>query len=85
MFARQILDKLNRFIVPAVAGPMRLVPLAALADGELSLRALRDAAVRGRLRAHHDATGRWLSSRKWVDEYKSSRSARGRPMRQTNP
>jgi len=34
LLARSILDNLYRFIVPAVAGPARLVPLAALASDE---------------------------------------------------
>jgi hypothetical protein len=39
----------SRLIVPSLAGPARLVPLAALADKEISLIALRLAAQRGRL------------------------------------
>jgi hypothetical protein len=76
--ARSVLDTLHRFIVPAVAGPARLVPLVSLADQELSVFALREAAVRGRLKAQRESNGRWMSSRKWVEEYKQSRSARGR-------
>jgi hypothetical protein len=78
MLAREILDTLQRFIVPAVAGPARLVPLVSLADAELSPEALREAIVRGRLKAQQDPSGRWLSSRLWVEEYKRSRSPRGR-------
>ncbi len=78
LVARAILDTLMRFIVPAVAGPARLVPLAALADGRLSVRALRQAAERGRLRAHRDAHGLWRSSRLWVDEYQASKHRRAR-------
>lgn len=55
--ARAIIDTLMRFIVPAVAGPARLVPLAALATREVSVRSLRAAAERGRLRAQRDARG----------------------------
>jgi Fic/DOC family len=76
--ARNILDTLHRFVVPAVAGPARLVPLAALADEELTLRALREAAVRGRLKAQRDDRGQWRSSRKWAEEYKLSRAPSGR-------
>ena len=76
LLARAIIDTLMRFIVPAVAGPARLVPLAALADGDLSSRALRAAAERGRLRAHRDERGQWRSSRMWVDEYRGSRYKR---------
>ena len=76
LLARAIIDTLMRFIVPAVAGPARLVPLAALATREVSVRALRAAAERGRLRAHRDARGHWRSSRRWVDEYRRSRYTR---------
>lgn len=75
-FARAITDTLMRFIVPAVAGPARLVPLAALADDLLSARALRTAAERGRLRAQRDERGQWRSSRNWVNEYRASRYRR---------
>jgi len=71
--ARAIMDTLYAFILPAVAGPLRLVPLAALADSTVTHRALRDAAERGRLEAQRGRDGQWLSSRRWVDEYKASR------------
>ena len=71
--ARAILDNLYRFVVPAVAGPARLVPLAALADDRINANALRTAAIRGRLNATRGPDGQWRSSRKWVDEYLHSR------------
>jgi cell filamentation protein, protein adenylyltransferase len=74
--ARAILDNLHRFVVPAVAGPVRLVPLTALARERLSANALRVAAVRGRLRAVKGRDGVWRSSRAWVDEYVASRYVR---------
>jgi fido (protein-threonine AMPylation protein) len=74
--ARAVLDTLLRFIMPAVAGPARLVPLGVLADGQLSARALRQAAERGRLRAQRDGHGQWRSTRKWVDEYHANRYKR---------
>jgi hypothetical protein len=49
LIARAMYDNLNRFIVPNVAGPARLVPLAALVDEQFTLPALRQAAQRGRL------------------------------------
>ncbi len=76
--ARAITDALLRFIVPAVAGPARLVPLAALATREMSVRALRAAAERGRLRGQRDARGQWRSTRRWADEYRASRYKRRR-------
>ena len=74
--ARAILDNLYKFIVPAIAGPARLVPLPALATPELSYSALRVAAARGRLNAVKGADGTWRSSRQWVDEYVHGRYRR---------
>lgn len=73
LLARAILDNLYKFVVPAVAGPARLVPLPALADKELSANALRMAAGRGRLEATKGADGAWRSSRAWVEHYKRTR------------
>jgi cell filamentation protein, protein adenylyltransferase len=69
-------DNLNRFIVPNVAGPARLVPLAALADQEFTIIALRRAAQRGRLDAVQGLDGVWRSSRRAVDAYRASRHQR---------
>ena len=77
LLARSILDNLYRFIVPAVAGPARLVPLAAPASDEIAAPALRTAANRGRLQAVRGADGEWRSSRNWVDEYLATRYRRG--------
>ena len=78
LLARAMIENLNRFILPSVAGPARLVPLAALLDGDLSLVALRAAARRGRLDAVQDNQGQWLSTRRAVDAYRTSRSHSGR-------
>ena len=78
MLARAILDNLYRFVIPAVAGPERLVPLSALATPDLKAPALRVAAGRSRLRAIRNASGRWRSSRVWVEEYKATRYRRVR-------
>lgn len=67
-----------RFVIPAVAGPARLVPLAALADQDLTAPALRMAAARGRLKAVRGPDGRWRSSRRWIEEYQTSRYRRDR-------
>jgi fido (protein-threonine AMPylation protein) len=71
--ARAILDNLYKFVVPAIAGPARLVPLPALATEGLSANALRVAAVRGRLKAAKASDGTWRSSAAWVEEYVASR------------
>jgi len=74
--ARAVLDNLYKFVVPAIAGPARLVPLPALATEQLSANALRVAAVRGRLKAAKASDGTWRSSRAWVDEYRGTRYKR---------
>jgi fido (protein-threonine AMPylation protein) len=76
LLARAILDNLHRFVVPAVAGPARLVPLPVLSSSEISANALRVAASRGRLQASRAADGTWRSTRAWVDEYLAGRYAR---------
>jgi Fic family protein len=80
LVARAMHDNLNRFIVPNVAGPARVVPLAALVDKEFTLAALRQAAQRGRLDAVQGPDGVWRSSRKAVDTYRATRHRR-RPSR----
>lgn len=76
MLARAMHDNLNRFIVPNVAGPARMVPLAALVDENFSNAALRQAAQRGRLDAVQGADGVWRSSRKAVEEYLRTKGKR---------
>lgn len=78
LLARAVLDNLYRFVVPAVDGPNRLVPLTALAGPELTEGALRVAAHRGRLRAQKGPDGQWRSTRVWVEEYAASRHRRTR-------
>jgi hypothetical protein len=73
LIARAMYDNLNKFIVPNVAGPARMVPLAALADEELTVIALRRAAQRGRLGAMQGPDGIWRSSRRAVDAYRVAR------------
>lgn len=77
LLARAILHNLHRFVVPAVAGPGRLVPLVALESERISANALRVAATRGRLKAAKGADGGWRSTRAWVDEYLAARYRRG--------
>lgn len=76
LLARAILDNLNRFVVPAVAGPARLVPLAALATGAISTNALRAAANRSRLQATRGPDGQWRSTLRWRDDYLAARYKR---------
>jgi hypothetical protein len=73
LLTRAILDNLYKFVMPAVAGPARLVPLNALATPEFSTSALRVAAGRGRLQATKGPDGQWRSSRNWVNDYIASR------------
>lgn len=80
ILARAILDNLMRFVLPAVAGEVRLLPLEALATKAQSAVALRAAARRGALKAKRGPGGAWLSSKKWVEEYRRGRySALRRP------
>lgn len=76
ILARAMYDNLNRFIVPSLAGPARLVPLTALADEQFSIAALRQAANRGRLDAVQGADGVWRSTRRAVEKYSANRGAR---------
>lgn len=81
LIVRAVLDNLYRFVLPAVAGPARLVPLAALASSGTSTTALRNAAQRGRLQAQRGSDGQWRSTRSWVDEYLESRHQRQERLR----
>jgi Fic family protein len=76
LLARAVLDNLYRFIVPAVAGPKRLVPLVALVTNDLTEGALRTAANRGRLKAQRGDDGHWRSTKAWVEEYADCRHQR---------
>lgn len=75
LLARSVRDGIYRFLMPKMAGPLSVVPLAGLTDDELSRAALVAAAQRGRLRANKYG-GSWYSTRQWVDEYKSNRHRR---------
>jgi hypothetical protein len=58
LVARAVTNNLYRFIVPAVAGPHRLVPIAALTSKSQSAATLRAAIERGRLRGQKGPNGR---------------------------
>lgn len=76
IIAEAMLDNLNRFVVPNIAGPARLVPLAVLADKQFTIPALRQAAQRGRLDATQGPDGIWRSSRHAVNDYAATKHTR---------
>lgn len=78
LLARAMLDNLNRFILPSVAGPARLVPLAALVDARFTSAAPWQAAQRGRLEAFQGPDGVWRSTRAAVDAYARAKGQRRR-------
>jgi Fic family protein len=78
LVARAVTDNLYRFVMPAVAGPQRLLPLAALATKDQKVFTLRAAIERGRLKAQKGPDGQWRSTRAWVDEYIASKYQRQR-------
>lgn len=73
MLARSVTENLYQLLVPILARPWELVPLASLVEPDLSLRALRAAAERSRLRAVKSPAGRWLSTSEWVTDYLESK------------
>jgi Fic family protein len=76
LIARAMIDNLNRFIVPNIAGPARRGPLAALANEDFTVAALRQAAQRGRLDASQGSDGVWRSSKAAIDAYKKMKHQR---------
>lgn len=76
LIARSVIDNLHRFVVPNIAGPVRLVPLSSLAGERVSYDALRQAARRGRIAAELSSDGTWRSSRHAVRAYLESRHRR---------
>jgi hypothetical protein len=80
ILARSVKESLDRFLLPNLTGPVKLMPLSALERPGLSARGLRAAATKGTLKTRRDETGRWLSSARWVDEYLETRRV-GRPAR----
>jgi len=67
--ARSVIDNVNRFITPALAGPKKLVPLKSLETRDISYAMLRQAATRGRLEAGIGADGMWYSTKDAVEMY----------------
>ena len=76
LLARAILDNYHRLVLPATTGPRTIVPLSALANANVTTRALRNAAERGRLVALRGTDGMWRSSRTAVNDYIASRYVR---------
>jgi Fic/DOC family len=81
LLARSARDSVERFLLPALAGPQRLVPLRSLASDDLSQLALLSAAKRERLQATKIG-GAWYSNQHFVNEYRDSRR-QGRALRPT--
>jgi hypothetical protein len=79
LLARAVLDNYYRLVAPATTGPNQMVPLSALVTKDVTLRALRNAAARGRLAATRGADGVWRSTRTEVDAYIASRYVRSHP------
>jgi hypothetical protein len=76
LLARSVVDNLHR-LIPNIPGPVKYVPLEALADEEFSLAALKQAAGRGRLEAIIGTDGRYRSSRAALEAYRASKYSRG--------
>lgn len=72
VFARAVRHCVEGHMLPALAGPQRLVPLAALESEDLSRVALRSAAKRRRLRTVLMGEQHY-SKQVWVEDYKQSR------------
>jgi Fic family protein len=77
LIARAVKDSLDRFLLPALAGPLQVLPLSALTRKDLSALALRRAAEKGRLKAVRKSNG-WYSTKQWVASYARSRRTRRR-------
>jgi Fic/DOC family len=76
--ARAVSGTLTRFLMPALAGEAKLVPLSTLAArGPYAANYLRLLVFEGKLRALQHGN-LWLSSTKWLREYIDTRDPRGR-------
>lgn len=75
LVARAVKDSIDRSLLPALAGPHRLLPLAGLTRRDMTILALRRAAEKGRLQAQRRTAG-WYSTKVWVDRYARSRFKR---------
>lgn len=72
VLARAVRTSVEKHMLPALAGPARLVPLASLETRSLSRVALSSAAKRNRLKTVKMGDQHY-STRRWVQKYESSR------------
>jgi len=72
VLARAVRTSVERHMLPALAGPARLVPLGALETRKVSRVALVSAAKRNRLQTVKMGD-QYYSTRRWVQQYVSSR------------
>lgn len=72
VLARAVSTSVERHMLPALAGPARLVPLASLETRKLSRVALLSAAKRKRLQTVKMGD-QYYSTRRWVQQYVGSR------------
>jgi hypothetical protein len=72
LIARAVKTSIDRFLLPGLAGPHRLLPLSALANDDVTPLGLRRAAEKGRLVATLQE-GKWYSSKQAVTRYLGSR------------
>jgi cell filamentation protein, protein adenylyltransferase len=75
LIARAVKHSLDRFLLPGLAGPHRLLPLTALVRRDITATGLRRAAEKGRLSATL-REGRWYSSPAAVERYLATRKPR---------
>lgn len=76
LFARAVLENYYSLVLPTIAAPNSLVPLPALVSPQVTLRALRNAALRGRLEASRGKDGLWRSTAAAVEQYITTRYER---------
>lgn len=72
VLARAVRHSVDKHMLPALAGPKRLVPISALETRDLSRIALLSAAKRQRLRTVKMGE-QYYSTRSWVNDYNRSR------------
>lgn len=78
LVARAVLDNLDRLLLPKLAGEETWLPLSALAEGtRYTPTYLRKLADEGKLKALKQG-GQWVSTRRYLEAYMASKSARGR-------